>query len=238
MSVVVIYQGRFGNNVFQYACARLFAMERGLKLETDFCGQDILPSTPNEDGEVYKTPLLGVGDGDDVFNLPKRQVRYIFRGFFQRSEWYFKRRQMLEKVFRPKPTPLLNKTDLVMSVRLGDYFSHKIAIHPSWYIKILEKESFSRLVIVTDDPNPSYMKHFRPWNPIIVPNDVVEHWNILRSCEKVIAANSTYCWWALFFGKAKKIYIFKRWIGNPISNLNEFEGAIQVDGPFLHEVLV
>ena len=236
MSVVTLYQGRFGNNVFQYAAARLFAMERGLKLETEFPGQEILPTTPNENGKFYDGPHIGIGDGDDIFNLPERKGRHVFRGFFQRAEWYFKRRKMLEKIFKPKPVLVENKTDLLMSVRLGDYFYHKIAIHPSWYIKILEKESFSRLVIVTDDPNPDYFKHFAPWNPIIVPNNVVEHWNVIRSCEKVIAANSTYCWWALFFGKAKKIYIFKRWVDNPISNLQEFEGAIQVDGPFLHEV--
>lgn len=235
MSVTVVYQGRFGNNVFQYACARLFAMERGLKLDTEFPGQDILPATPNEDGEFYGTPLLGVGDGDDVFSLPRKKVRYIFQGFFQKAEWYFKRRKMLEKIFKPKPILVTNTTDLVMSVRLGDYFLHNVAIHPSWYIKILEKETFTRLVIVTDDRNPSYFKHFEPWNPIIVPSNVVEHWNIIRSCDKVIASNSSFCWWALFFGRAKKIYMFKRWIGNPTSNLNEFEGATQVDGPFLHE---
>lgn len=236
MSVETVYQGRFGNHVFQYACARLFAIERGLKMETEFCETDILPVSPHEEGEFYKAPLIGVGDGTDVFSLPKKEARYRFHGFFQRSDFYFKRRAALEKIFRPRPTPVVDTgNDILMSLRLGDYFQHQIAIHYSWYIKILERESFDRLIIISDDPNPDYLKHFERWDPIVVPGSASKHWDLIRAYERVIASNSTFCWWALFFGRAKKIYIFKRWIGHPHSNLNEFEGAIQVDGPFLHE---
>jgi len=231
----VSYRGRFGNHVFQYACARLFARERGLALASDFPGEHILPTTSPEPGETFDGPVIPVGDDDAVFDLPRASAKYRFDGFFQRPGWYFERRRELQDVFSPRPLLSVNSQDMLVNLRLGDYRTHRVVIHPEWYIGILEKASFRGLVIVTDEEDPEYLKHFARWRPTIIPGPPADHWHALRSFENVIASNSTFCWWAMFFGAVKKLYVFRRWIDNDKARLNEFPGAIQVGGRFLHE---
>lgn len=235
MSVEVAYKGRFGNRAFQYACARLFARERGLQLVGEFPDQHILPVSETERGDVVETPRIPIGDDDDIWSLPKLKAFYRFDGFFQKPHWYFMRRKELEEIFLPRRIGEVNRKDIIANIRLGDYRIHNIVIHPKWYVEILEKESFGRLTIVIDEPDREYLRHFDRWNPSVVTGNPASDWDLLRSYEKLIASNSTYCWWAMFFGAARSPYIFQRWIGNPKAQLQEFPGAVQVPGDFLHE---
>jgi hypothetical protein len=60
-------------------------------------------------------------------------------------------------------------------------------------------------------------------------------WNFLRSFDRVVASNSTCCWWACFFSAASRVYTFRRWIDNPNAALSEFPRAVPVDGAFAQE---
>src|SRR6185295_6463648 len=56
---------RFGNNLFQYVFARLFAQAHGLRMVTPFApanGGDIVTVLPSDAGETVTAPVIRVTD--------------------------------------------------------------------------------------------------------------------------------------------------------------------------------
>lgn len=239
MSVTIHYTGGFGNNLFQYACARLFAMENNLKLLTEFNHPDVLRMTPFEGGREYNTPKIYIGEGWTPLAHPYSPNNYEFVGYFQKGSWYTSRRNQIESFVRPISVER-NTKDVVMHLRLGDFKQCRITIHPSWYLGILEREFGSRqdgrqLFIVTNEADIGYLTHFRKYDPFVVSTNYAHDWNFLRRFDTVVASNSTFCWWAVFLSRPKMLYTFKRWIGNPGMELDTLENQTVVDGKFLHE---
>jgi hypothetical protein len=236
VSVVVRYLGGFGNNLFQYVCARLFAMENNLRLLTEFNHQAVLPMTHFEGGTPVEGPLIQIGEGWTPLAHPYSLNNYEFLGYFQKGSWYAPRREKIESFAKPIPMER-NTKDIVMHLRLGDFRQCHIAIHPSWYLGILEKEfqPGRRLFIVTNEPDQDYLSHFSKYSPHVVCTTYGFDWNYLRRFETMISSNSTFCWWAAFFSRPKTLYTFKRWIGNVDMELDVLDNQIIVDGRFLHE---
>lgn len=237
MSVKVNHIGRFGNHLFQYLAARFIAEENGMKLNSPWVGQALVPIPDSSDLHARDGdgPFLRIGDEHWALDRKWDKANYQTAGYFQVSRWYFQRRKrILDLVQLPRlePTAL---GDLIVNVRLGDYLPCNAAIHPSWYLSILEKEIFDRLVLVTDDPGNSYLRVFDKYKPIVVQGGPVEHFRVLRNARRLIMSNSTFCWWAAFLGSAEKLYIFKRWLNHPNAHLGDFPGAVSVDGDLLHE---
>lgn len=237
MSVEVIYNGGIGNCLFQYVCARLFAIQNNLKLTTPFKYQDIFQMTPFEGGKQEGGPKITIEDKDDPLSRPFAPANYSFLGYFQRSKWYTSRREEIENFMQLKPisAPALGGSNIVLHLRMGDFVACKIAIHPSWYLNILRKEDFERLVIVTNEVNPEYISHFSIYNPVVVCSTPAHDWYLVRQFDKIICSNSTFCWWAAFLSRASRIYTFKRWIGNSGMDISWLPNSIELDGPFLHE---
>lgn len=236
MSVRVHYLGGFGNNLFQYACARLFAMENGLRLETEFNHPEALPMTPFDGGAVVDGPVINIGEGMTPFSHPYAPNPYNFIGYFQKSSWYIPRRQKIESFAKPVPVQR-NREHVVMHLRLGDFKQCRIAIHPSWYLGILERifQPAGRLFIVTNEPDPQYLSFFNKYNPHVICANYAHDWNFLRQFDTVISSNSTFCWWAAFFSRPSRLYTFKRWIGNAGMEMEGLDNQTVVDGRFLHE---
>lgn len=239
MGVTVHYSGGFGNNLFQYACARLFCMENDLRLLTSFNQEDVLPMTPFEGGKLIEGPPTEIGEGWTPLAHPYSQIRYHFNGYFQKTSWFVPRREKIESFAKPHPV-IRNKTDVVMHLRLGDFKQCKIVIHPSWYQGILDMEFSSgqgsrRLYIVTNEPDPLYLDHFKKYNPFVVCTNLAHDWDFIRKFETVICSNSTFCWWAAFFSRPSRLYTFKRWIGNVGMEMDSLEHKTIVDGRFWHE---
>lgn len=239
MSVTIHYTGGFGNNLFQYACARLFAMENNLKLLTEFNHPEVLRMAPFEGGQQYNTPKIQIGEGWTPLAHPYSPNNYEFIGYFQKGSWYTPRRKQIESFVQPIPVQR-NTKDVVMHLRLGDFKQCRIAIHPSWYLEVLEREFQAdgkdrQLFIVTNEADETYLSHFKKYNPFIVSTNYAHDWNFLRRFDTVISSNSTYCWWAVFLSQPKKLYTFKRWIENAGMEMDVLDNQIITNGKFLHE---
>lgn len=227
MSVSVDFQGRLGNNLYQYIAARLFAEKNGLRLVTAWNDPETVhmdtprPSLDISDG---KERLL-TDDDNDILGQPFPRGRYRLRGFFARPDFFYPNREKILSFAHTSPINAINREDIVMNVRLGDFRPLGWVIHPSWYLGILEREVFKRLHVVVDEIDQEYLSHFKAYEPIVVSSGRVGDWDYLRSFDRVICSNSSFCWWAMFFGSASKMYSFKRSVGIP--------GSILVEGEFL-----
>ena len=136
--------------MFQYACARRFARQNGLRLETNFPDCPILSTTAHPEGLSIAGKQQVITDNDaGLFSHPYPPARYVLRGFFQRPEWY-EDRTGIKNFFVLKEGHKMekNRADIVISIRLEDYKRHHCVIHPEWYLNILKQESFRRLYIM------------------------------------------------------------------------------------------
>lgn len=243
MSVRVQYGGRFGNNLFQYVCARLFADRNVMGLDTPFRYQEMVRMVPHGRRPVAPPgPEIRLSDSDEVLGRVWTPGRYVLDGHFQRSDWYHEARGEIEAFAFPEPLAEVNTRDIVANMRLGeDYRRLGWTIDPSWYLDVLSRESFGRLHIVTDNPeDKEYLSNFRKFDPVIVSSGQSGDWWHIRSFDRIVCSNSSFCWWAAFFSRASRIYTFKRWVGEdrtgaPVVRLGRFPNGIEVDGRLMGE---
>lgn len=243
MSVKVNYMGRVGNHLFQYIAGRLLAEESGISLSTAWNGPWLIPvnEIASSGSMDHNGPFQVIGDESDVLDKAWPKGNYCLSGYFQKARWYWGRREKILSISNLPPVEALPESSLVMNVRLGDYYYFNVVIHPSWYLKILEREKFDKLIIVTDEIRPDYFEHFRKYSPQIVKTErngnvfegIKHDWDLLRKARRMIASNSSFCWWALFFGAFEKVYTFERWV--PGGDLAAFPGAEVVSGAYIQE---
>lgn len=181
MPVSIRYMGRLGNNIIQYARARIFAEDNNLELTTPWCWPHFFQATPCASG----APEAGCAiDGETIWtdhNLPSNAIyipkrSYVFQGYFQDSHWIWPARDRIRNFFRFPQTNFdangriqlnysrmvpwteipRNDLDLGIHVRLTDGatlagLNH--IIHPEWYEEILSKvaKDYRRVAVLTDD---------------------------------------------------------------------------------------
>ncbi len=208
MSVTVSYTGRFGNNMFQYVMGRLLAHKNKLALKPNWPHNEIIKPTVDK----YWAHIYG---GDIEIS-----------GFFQQACRYLPNRAMIKSWFPSYETA--NYKDIVIHLRADDYGkAHRI--HPQWFLDILARETFEKLVIVMSPIDPEYLSYFYKYNPLVQSGGIKEDFEFIASFDKIICSNSTFCWWAAFLSNASKIYTFKKWLPDP--NIDLCWSTV-VDGEF------
>jgi hypothetical protein len=234
--ITLSYVGGFGNTLFQYAYARLLAERNGLWLDAPPPPSELVKTTPHKAGSRFDAPAFTVDENtDNLLLCPLPQAHYHLNGFFQKGNWYTPHIAHIKEFLAPANEVMpAHPDDIVLHLRLGDYPWSKW-ISAKWYCDILRGKAFRNLYVVATDPQPRYLEALKPWNPIVVkPTD--GDWDFIRSFRRVIMSNSTYCWWAVFFGHARESFAFKPWMGVPTFHLSDFPGMTPVDGLFDIEV--
>lgn len=234
MSVHVNFLGRFGNCIFQYTCARLFAEKNNFSLLTEFKYENILATTTPKGEMTFTCPAVTIDDTNTKIFESWSSGAYTFNGYFQIAKWYYDKREHIKNFFKLPVVELADPEDIVIHIRLGDYrvaWGKSRIIDPSWYFKCLEMEKFKRLHIVTEEPDV-YLDNFKKYDPIMhIGGDGYAAWTFLRGFERAIISNSSYAWTSTFLGNAKKVYDFARGVDD---FRHEYSGgyAITVDGKF------
>jgi hypothetical protein len=208
--VTVWYCGRLGNNFFQYAIGRIIAEKLGFKLNAKG-----LPGFPNTfktvAGKSYSVPVQRLMEGEFNFdevvaNKVPRQI--ILDGHYQRYCYYKPHKDAIRKWFaitkRPRIIP--GEDDLIVHMRLTDLVTQSCDLPLSYYKSIIQRLSFNRLIICTDDPDSIYVKYLSKYNPILPRLSTFDEFNILCHAKRLIMSEATFSWWAAFLGQAKEIY--------------------------------
>jgi hypothetical protein len=243
--VTVEYHGRDGNNFFQYAFTRLLCEQTGMHFGTSWPHTKYFEATPCKPGLIVEGDPLQIRDGtadENGFNRLKRDIagkRVNLFGFFQEIYPYNLNKETI-KGFWKLPTINKNMNDVVIHVRLGDYFHNMVrsVIDPNWYKRCLSLMKFNKkkqkLYIVVEPYSGSkqYLAHFRSYQPTIVSSSAEHDFEFIRSFDKIVCSNSTFSWWATFLSDARTIYTFARWARPWKFNLAHITGAKPIMGHF------
>jgi hypothetical protein len=227
MSVEIRYKGRCGNQIFQYVSARIFSEKNKLNLLTNLdC--EILKTTDHkvfdEESEKNFTIVNNSFFVDDNMIPHNKKTRYVFDDFFQNCVYINNNKELVHTFFDLQPVKK-NEDDIVLSIRLDDKvhsndlenpetWDNAEIIHPDYYKKILESETFNKVYIVVDnikfDWEKKYMSNFNSYNPIIISGTPKEDFDFIRSFNKIVTSVSTYSYWAAYLSNAEKIYTFQK----------------------------
>ena len=241
--------GRFGNQMFQYAALKGIARKHGY----DFC----IPSGPKtEDGfhdeenqhkllMAFKMPKVKLVDmfpapykkesgatfDEDLFENCEDNVNLY--GFFQ-TEKYFKHIEdeirtdftFVKDIMDPCTQAFGNEELIGLHIRRSDYVQ-KQSYHPlctlDYYERALEKLPGNLpVVIVSDDPEWCADQDLFESDRFMVSEseDNIIDMCILSLCSYHIIANSSFSWWGAWLAKSKKVIAPKVWYG-PAANIDE-----------------
>jgi hypothetical protein len=234
MPVSIIYKGRFGNAIFQYTAARIFAEKHREYLLTPFPYPGVLRPAHFDSGESPLKARLSarfltkvwIEDNEDISPFDRYEGRrnYIFHGYFQDSRLYNQNVDQVKSIFALPVVAEKNYTDIVMHCRLGDFYHDDYLaeghndcseiIHPRWYVDLLQAEKFQKLhIVLYDHKTPTkyvnrYLSYFEPFKPIVYRKRRAGlDFHFIRSFDRIICSNSTFSWWAAFLSQARVIYI-------------------------------
>lgn|SRR3990167_710087 len=252
--VIVNFSGRFGNCVIQYWAAAAFAYRFSLPLNTPWPLRDwVTRSAPSikwdEENRVVQKlsshETIEINDGNFVEYMNKhpseiRECNYHLRGYFQYMGTLEPYIGLLREMFDWKEVEPIGEDSICMHHRGTDHGNGALIVDPSWFVGILEQQSFKHLHIITDDRFATSMfDSFKKWNPEIrCSANAMDDFNWLRQHKKVIIPNSTFSLIAAltgYSGRLGTIFQFAR--GQCIPYIQQgLTFAHQVDGRFYKEV--
>lgn len=216
--VTVNKLGTLGNNMWQYAVARIIAETNNLKLN---CFS--IPGFPNTnniiDGDEYNNSVFTItGHYFDINNLPKNS-KIELNGFFQRYEYICEHKEKIDKWFyldvKP-PIPVLSD-DLVVSIRRG-WNGYPVSLCPSqeFFLNVFTKIKFKRIILCTDSFEDSFFDFLKNIDVEVIKAEysILEQFAIIKNANQIVLSPSTFCWWAAYLSNAEKI--FYPWINDMI----------------------
>ena len=206
--IEVRYRGQLGNRLFQYCFGRILAEGLGYRLQAEpvphFPGTD-----PVVDGQVIESPVWECPERVRVIDLlaDRTPRRIIVSGFMQRYRYYRRFTDKIRQWVTIERSKVQPEADaLVVHIRLGDYLANGWVLSLDYYHAIIRKESFSRLYIVTDEPESPLLRSFLSYNPTMVAGSPIETLRFIRSARRIVLSQSSYSWWGAYLSEADRIY--------------------------------
>ncbi|QSA95909.1 alpha-1,2-fucosyltransferase [Methylococcus sp. EFPC2] len=226
--------GRFGNQVFQYAFLRIYAEKYGLNLQTpDWIGQVLFGHSEPEPAVAHKQVKEAEHDFLGSLREPMADAPHdidLWGYFLFHTSHYRPYKSLFTSLFRPVPdikTELENSlgklrreygTLIGMHLRRGDFGYGNYFIPPNkWYKKWLselwERELNPVLFIASDEP-VKVIRDFRKYNPVTA-EDIGAHMEraefypdffILSQCDALAISNSTFSFSAAMLNGSGRLF--------------------------------
>ena len=227
------YMGRIGNQLFQYAFARILHELTGQKLAVPAVRG--FPNAVPKDGLVYDTTkvvhirhrqrFFRLGRNVlcpalfDIFEIGRQMFEHKYNvslcGYFESYSYFMHwADQIIDDWYQiPIPANDTKPNDILMTVRLGDIHGHPNwhSLDASYYHECLQemKGPNDRLFITSDEPDHEYMRVFDKYDPIFYKERPVRQLGFAKSFNRIIKSESTFSWWAAFLSRAEEV-IFPR----------------------------
>tara|TARA_Y100000389_G_scaffold128140_1_gene125513 strand:+ start:4673 stop:5524 length:852 start_codon:yes stop_codon:yes gene_type:complete len=228
--VKIRYHGRYGNKLFTYFIARIYAEEHNLNLIVELDDIFFKIKEPINYGNITNDNLNTYVIHDKDINKNKLPYYgkgiYIFDGYFQFEDIFYENK---DKICSFIDLNYKKKDIFTLHIRLDDYFypnsrnknyNRNIIVSLDYYVDCIKKYAgnYKDIYIVCDKLRYKWEKKYMDEliskikllnkNPIYkvntINNDII---SILQS-NYIVTSNSTFCFWAVFFSKAEKIISF------------------------------
>lgn len=220
--IYINYNGRFGNNIFQYCIGRIIAEKYGHGLERykgennqffENCKVEL------QDQSYARTDNISVLKGHYIDFSKCNSSQIVLDGFFQRAEYYLPYREKIKKWFEPPPlygfSP--SKDDFFLHIRRADFGRpwNGGMLPFSFYTDILNTKKFDRVFISggtaalggQKDVDEDVINAFKMYDPIYINESSIETFKMIQRFTNVIQSMSTFCWWATFLSdECKNVY--------------------------------
>jgi len=210
--VKIKYHGRYGNKLFIYFMARLYAEKHNLNLLGNIDNTFFEITSPKHFGEYSGNELKTYTLNDS--NIKDNELPYYGKGVYV-FDGYFQN----EDIFS-------NKRHLIISI---DYYIYCIKKYANNYKNIYIicdklKHGWEKIYMHELIKQIKLLNKIPIYTENSIENDII---NILQS-NYIVTSNSTLCFWAVFFSNAEKIILFpyvgidilpnriiKKWRNNP-----------------------
>ena len=210
--VSIEYKGEFGNNLFQYALARIISEELGYELKTEFPYVGF-PNIVSLDGKTIESPkevLEGhIIDLNGVLSN-KEDRNIIVSGYFQRIEYYLDHKDSIKEWFflpEHKNSFNIGRNDIVLHIRRGNFKKTSAIVDLGFYVGVLDNDSHDRVFVCGRGIDGKTKRVLAKYDPIYVDNGPIEDFKFIKKFNKIVQSTSTFCWWAAFLSDAEEIYV-------------------------------
>lgn len=233
--VEVRFLFNLGNNLFQYCFGRIIAENLGFELKASpipgfphtrdrvngldhrAAPEQIISHDYPEDFNGDYSKVISWKNGNlRLENILKDTSprKIVIEGYFQRYEYYRPYKELIrDRWLAPEPSLIdtaeikaIDKDDVVLSLRRGDYVPLGHALPFSYYRQALSHTKFKRLFICCDDCTDPFISLFKKYKPIVIPSNPLKNFYFTMSFNKIIMSNSSFSWWAAFLSHAREIY--------------------------------
>lgn len=225
--IETIFQGRLGNNLYQYAYSRILAEKSGYALSFVRKSRHFSPfgSSQGIVGFPKATPLVGISNKKPIttyverFDKPLHPDDIVVNGkvkldgWFQFTDYFTDYFDSIRAWLQIDPNSAgfdVSSKDLLLNLRLGeDYNNEKRCwvIDNSFYLNILDNFAYDKLYICTDNPCSSLLDDYKEYSPTIFSSgDALTDFKFVKSFKKIAISTSTFSWWAAFLSDAEQIF--------------------------------
>ncbi len=244
------FPGRTFNHWTAYAFGRLLAEKNNLRLETAWDHPEYFAVTDPQLGRTMLNPVTIKDDRgfENWFDRDYTRNHVFLNGYFQYPQLYTPNHDKILSWLKLSPVEAGHENDICIHLRLDDYIdcSKPRILHREWYADILlrPENQRKRVWVIVEKPKKQWEHEYidkirdlcKP-HVIVLGDNPVNDWNIIRSFGTIICSNSSYCWWAAFLSKATKVYTFSRWLIGATAKLGKTDlpGWESVDGKYFYE---
>jgi hypothetical protein len=139
-----------------------------------------------------------------------RDRRLVFRGFFQRFDYYRPHQDRIRDWFALEPLadPFgITPRDIVVNLRRGwDYALAGWVISLSSYKQLLQQVPHDRLFVCGTGIDDAVRASLAELSPIYYASTPIDELRFLMRFDQIVQSNSTFCWWASFLSRASAVY--------------------------------
>lgn len=211
--VTIVYQGRLGNNLFQYAAAYIFARKFGFALSARMPNSIFelpLPTTTGiEKSDSLLRETIEVGNENFMALLRQDSVKnahYRFKGFYQLRDFILEHGDEIRGMFSLDYQEQ-NPSDVFVAYRIGDIANLRQMLPIQYYQEALTRLGAKSGYITSDSPDhPNVKKLSEQFNLKVFRDTADRTIDFAKNFDNLVLSEGSYSWWIGFLSKAKNIY--------------------------------